>query len=218
MAFHETSNLCSGTVGKGAREPRSRAALQGRFRDAPMPDPSGERPRQVSPPKIAASLGCASQTARNAIRAFNERGLDALTPGSSRPKRVYAAFDEESAEALREMLHRSPREFGHESSLWTLEMAADAAFEEGFTRKAGLGGDHPGHFLAPSGDTVDAGQAVDHLPRPPVRKKKRRRDRLMEIADGESRVGHRLRGRMLVEPGGLAHFEQLGRGRGAHCA
>jgi hypothetical protein len=31
------------------------------------------------------------------------------------------------------MLHRSPREFGRESSLWTLEMAAEVAFEEGLT-------------------------------------------------------------------------------------
>jgi transposase len=89
--------------------------------------------RGESPPKIARSLGCASQTVRNAIRAFNERGLDALTPGSSRPNRVHAAFDEKSAEALRQMLHRSPREFGRESSLWTLEMVADVAFEEGLT-------------------------------------------------------------------------------------
>jgi transposase len=91
--------------------------------------------RGLSPPKIARSLGCGSQTVRNAIHAFDERGLDALTPGSSRPKRVHAAFDEKSAEALREMLHRSPREFGYDTSLWTLEMAAQASFEEGLTRK-----------------------------------------------------------------------------------
>ena len=130
----ETSNLCSGTVEKGARTSGSRAALQRCLRNAPMPDPPGEPPRRVSP-KIARSLGCASQTVRNAIRAFNERGLDALTPGSSRPKRVHAAFDEKSAESLREMLHRSPREFGRESSLWTLEMAAEAASEEGLTER-----------------------------------------------------------------------------------
>ena len=88
-----------------------------------------------SPPKIARSLGCASQTVRNAIRAFNERGLGALTAGSSRPKRVYAAFNQQSAEALREMLHRSPREFGRSSSLWTLEMAAYVAFDEGLTEE-----------------------------------------------------------------------------------
>ena len=70
--------------------------------------------RGLSPPKIALSLGCASQTARNAIHAFNQRGMDALTPGSSRPKHVHAAFDGEGAEALRGLLHRSPREFGYQ--------------------------------------------------------------------------------------------------------
>jgi transposase len=123
--------------------------------------------RGSSPPKIAQSLGCASQTARNAIRAFNEKGLDALIAGSSTPKRVYPAFDANSAERLRGMLHRSPREFGYETSLWTLQMAAEAAFEEG------LGGDHPRHPLAASGHTLAAGQAVDQLPRPPLRTKKR---------------------------------------------
>ena len=86
-------------------------------------------------PKIAANLGCASQTARDAINDFNQRGLDSLRANSSRPKRTRDAFDEESAEALREMLHRSPREFGRESSLWTLAMAADVAFEEGLTEE-----------------------------------------------------------------------------------
>jgi transposase len=86
-------------------------------------------------PQIAANLGCGSQTARNAIHAFNERGFDALTPGSSRPKRTRAAFEEQGAEALRELLHRSPREFGKHSSLWTLESAAEVSLEQGFTEE-----------------------------------------------------------------------------------
>src|SRR5919202_3260145 len=86
-------------------------------------------------PRIALNLGCASQTVRDAIHDFNERGLLALEANSSRPKRTREAFDERSAEALREILHRSPREFGRESSLWTLEMAADVAFEEGLTEE-----------------------------------------------------------------------------------
>ncbi len=92
---------------------------------------ASERGERAS--RIARSLGCGSQTVRDAIHDFNERGLAALEAGSSRPKRTRSAFDEESAERLREMLHRSPREFGRESSLWTLEMAADVAFEEGLT-------------------------------------------------------------------------------------
>jgi transposase len=86
-------------------------------------------------PRIAKSLGCGQQTVRDAIHDFDHRGLDALVARSSRPRRTREAFDEQSAEALREMLHRSPREFGYESSLWTLEMAAQASFEEGLTRR-----------------------------------------------------------------------------------
>ena len=86
-------------------------------------------------PQIARSLGCGSQTARDAIHHFNERGLAALAAKSSRPKRTRDAFDEESAEALRGLLHRSPREFGRRTSLWTLSMAAEVAFEEGLTER-----------------------------------------------------------------------------------
>jgi transposase len=87
--------------------------------------------------QIAHQLGCNPQTARNAIHAFNEKGLpEALQPGSKHPHTVHRAFqDREQAEALREMLHRSPREFGRESSLWTLEMAAEVAFEEGLVER-----------------------------------------------------------------------------------
>jgi transposase len=91
--------------------------------------------RGESPPRIARSLGCGSQTVRNAIHDFNQRGLDALESRSSRPKRTRAAFDQQSAEALREMLHRCPREFGYDTSLWTLEMAAERSFEEGLTQR-----------------------------------------------------------------------------------
>jgi transposase len=86
-------------------------------------------------PRIAENLGCGEQTVRNAIHEFNERGLKSLTPGSSRPKEVHAAFDQEGAVALRELLHRSPREFGKESSLWTLEDAAQISFEQRLTHK-----------------------------------------------------------------------------------
>ena len=86
-------------------------------------------------PRIAENLGCGSQTVRNAIHEFNERSLKSLTPGSSRPKEVHAAFDQEGAVALQELLHHSPREFGKESSLWTLEDAAQISFEQGLTHK-----------------------------------------------------------------------------------
>jgi transposase len=99
-----------------------------------MPDAPGEFEGEEVP-MIASNLGCAQQTVRNAIHDFNERSLDALTPRSPRPRRTRDALDERSAEALREMLHRCAREFGYDTSLWTLAMAAEAAFEEGLTQR-----------------------------------------------------------------------------------
>ena len=90
----------------------------------------GERP-----PRIAENLRCGSQTVRNAIHEFNGRGLGALRAGSSRPREVHAAFDEDGAEALRELLHHSPREFGKHTSLWTLADAAQVSFEEDLTER-----------------------------------------------------------------------------------
>jgi transposase len=84
-------------------------------------------------PAIARALGCSDQTVRNALRAFDRQGVAALTAGSSRPHTVHAAFDAAGAERLRAVLHRSPREFGHPTSVWTLELAAEVAFAEGLT-------------------------------------------------------------------------------------
>ena len=84
-------------------------------------------------PAIAEQLGCGEQTVRNAIHAFNERGLGALFPGSSRPHTIHAAFDEAGAERLLALLHRSPRTFGKPSSVWTLELAAEVSCAEGLT-------------------------------------------------------------------------------------
>jgi transposase len=86
--------------------------------------------------QIARNLGCNSQTARNAIHTFNEQGLpEALQRGSKRPHTIHRAFDPERAENLLELLHRSPREFGRQTSLWTLDMAAEVSFEEGLTKE-----------------------------------------------------------------------------------
>src|SRR5215203_1020753 len=72
--------------------------------------------RGEHPPRIAENLGCGSQTVRNVIHAFNERGLAALVAGSSRPKEVHAAFDEGRAESLRQMLHQPPSKLDRKST------------------------------------------------------------------------------------------------------
>jgi transposase len=84
-------------------------------------------------PRIARSLSCNEQTVRNAIHAFNQAGVAALTKRSCRVHTDQAAFTPAAAERLRALLHRSPRNFGHKTSLWTLDLAAEEAFKHGLT-------------------------------------------------------------------------------------
>jgi transposase len=83
--------------------------------------------------QIAAELGCDTDTALNAINAFNRAGLEALMAGSSVAYTIYRAFDAAQAEQLRALLHESPRNFGKETSVWTLALAAEVSFEQGLT-------------------------------------------------------------------------------------
>lgn len=89
--------------------------------------------REQRPSEIARNLGCATQTVRNTIRAFHQSGLGCLQPQSSRPKTIHAQFDQQKCEALRALLHQSPRTFGKKSSTWTLQLAAQVCQETGLT-------------------------------------------------------------------------------------
>jgi transposase len=89
---------------------------------------AGERSGQIAP-----RVGFTTPGVRDVIHAFNARGLDVLRPGSHHPGVVASAFDTPRALALRDLLHQSPRLFGKDTSLWTLELAADVAYEQGLT-------------------------------------------------------------------------------------
>jgi transposase len=63
--------------------------------------------------QIARTFGCNDQTVRNVVHKFNEKGLQqTLLKGFRRPHTTYAAFDPKRAKQLKELLHRSPRDFG----------------------------------------------------------------------------------------------------------
>ena len=84
-------------------------------------------------PRIAEQLGCDDQTVLDALHAFNATGLTCLQKTSSRAHRTRLVFGPEAAERLRVLLHRSPRDFGKPTSLWTLDLAAEVACAEGVT-------------------------------------------------------------------------------------
>ena len=107
---------------------RSRDAFVLRRCQILLASASGKRASQV-----AAELGCDTDTALNAINAFNQTGLEALKAGSSVAHTIHRGFDAAQAEQLRALLHQSPRTFGKATSLWTLELAAEVSFEQGLT-------------------------------------------------------------------------------------
>jgi hypothetical protein len=56
-----------------------------------------------------------------------------LQQGSRRNRVIYSSFDTAGAEALRDLLHRSPRDFDRPTGVWTLDLAADVAYAQGLT-------------------------------------------------------------------------------------
>jgi transposase len=88
-----------------------------------------------TPRQIQGMLGVSDQSVRNAIRAFYQEGVACLKQKSSRPKSARKLIGEEQLEALKDLLHQSPRNFGLPTSLWTLEGVAKVCFEQGLTER-----------------------------------------------------------------------------------
>jgi transposase len=68
---------------------------------------------------ISQQLGCSDQTVREAIHAFHHEGLGALHPKSHAPHHVATKLTDAHAQTIAQLIHRSPRDFGHATSLWT---------------------------------------------------------------------------------------------------
>jgi transposase len=91
--------------------------------------------RHETPSTIARQLGCASQTVRNTIHAFTDRGLAALQERSHRPHTSVPTFDAVGLEQLQAVAHRSPRDFGYPTSVWTLDLLAEESLRQGLTTR-----------------------------------------------------------------------------------
>jgi transposase len=84
-------------------------------------------------PLIARNLHCAVGTVHYALRAFQREGLACLHEKSSRPHSARAFLDETFTDALKDLLHHSPRLFGKPTSLWTLDLVAAVCHAKGWT-------------------------------------------------------------------------------------
>jgi transposase len=80
-------------------------------------------------PDIVQALGLSDRTVRDTIRRFNAAGVGALpcrtAPGKPR------CCDARAREALLDLLHRPPTDFGIESRLWTAADLARVAQDQG---------------------------------------------------------------------------------------
>jgi transposase len=137
---------------------------------------AGERSGQIAP-----RVGFTTQGVRDVIHAFNARGLEVLRPGSHHPGVVSSAFDTPRALALRDLLHQSPRLFDKPTSVWTLEVAAEVAYEQGLTATR-VSGVTIRNTLARMGVRWRRAKEWITSPDPEYVRKKARRDRLIRLA------------------------------------
>jgi hypothetical protein len=80
--------------------------------------------------QIASDLHCASQTVRNVLHDFEQRGLGCLTKGANVPLSVQPVLTAEKREQMLAILHQSPRTFGKAQSFWTLKLLAEVCHEQ----------------------------------------------------------------------------------------
>jgi transposase len=130
---------------------------------------------------IAPRVGFSGQAVRDVIHTFNTQGLAILRRGTTHNKTVSYSFDTVSAEALRDLLHHSPRAVGKQTSVWTLELAADVAFERGLTAWR-VSGETVRATLARMGVRWRRAKAWITSPDPEYVRKKVWRDRLIRLA------------------------------------
>jgi transposase len=82
---------------------------------------------------IGQRVGCQGQAVRQAIHAFHREGLSCLQPKAKGNPTDRRALDDAAREQLRELIRHSPRDRGYETSLWTLDLLAQACLEQGLT-------------------------------------------------------------------------------------
>ena len=130
---------------------------------------------------IAPRVGFSGQAVRNVIRAFNAHGVAVLQPRSRRNRVIYSSFDTAGAEALRALLHQSPRLFDKPTSVWTLDLAAEVAYERGLTAWR-VSGETIRATLARMGVRWRRAKEWITSPDSEYARKKARRDRMIRLA------------------------------------
>jgi transposase len=84
---------------------------------------------------IAEQLQCSDEIVRATIHAFHTEGLACLEQKSSRPQSAIFSVSDEALKQLLDIVATSPRMYGLEHSLWSLERLAQVCYQEGLTTR-----------------------------------------------------------------------------------
>jgi transposase len=84
---------------------------------------------------IGQRVGCQGQAVRQAIHAFHREGLSCLQRKAKGNPPDRRGLDQTARQQLRDLIRRSPRDLGYETSLWTLDLLAQACVEQGLTTR-----------------------------------------------------------------------------------
>jgi transposase len=147
---------------------RSSSAFTARRCQILLSSAEGKKPIQ-----IATELHCSDQTVRDAIHAFRRERLACLNEKSHARHDQQSAFDEASRERLREMIRLSPRQFGYETSVWTLALLAEACGAQGVASRS-VNRDNVGYVLREMG--IDWRRAKRWIRSPDERYEHRKKD------------------------------------------
>ncbi len=131
---------------------------------------------------IAPVVGDSGQAVRAVIHAFDQQGVAVLERRSGRNHTRYYSFDSAGAEALRALLHKSPRDYGQETSVWTLALVAEVAYAQGLTAWR-VSHETIRATLARMGVRWLRAKHWITSPDPEYARKKARRDRLIRLAE-----------------------------------
>ena len=122
---------------------------------------------------IAERVGYSDETVRQVIQRFNQEGVQAIYPKSNARPDDQRAFKDAARERLKAIVHQSPRTFGCESSMWTLQLLAEVSYQEGLTERL-VHCDTVGETLHQLG--VDWKKAKRHIQSPDKHYKRKKND------------------------------------------
>jgi transposase len=88
---------------------------------------------QLKVDEIGRRVGRSGQTVRDVLNTFNTTGIACIAPQPVGRQDDQRAFDDAAREQLRAMMVCSPRDFGYDTSLWTLDLLADVSYQQGLT-------------------------------------------------------------------------------------